>query len=107
MATRLPKEVDRHHRRPRSRGGSNDASNISIVRRGDHKAYHRLFGNMLPDEMAAMLTDTWIDPDYYMVAVPRNKKHKRPRKRRYCVDCEAEVLKYIPKTESSKDEETS
>jgi hypothetical protein len=103
MAPKYPKEVDRHHRRPRSRGGTDHPDNISIVRRADHKAYHRLFGNMLADEIAAMLTDTWIDSDYYLVAVRRHKKQpKRRRKRRYCVNCEAEVLKFIPKTEPEK-----
>ncbi len=97
--TREPTQVDRHHRRPRSRGGSNHPNNISVVRRSDHKAYHRLFSNMLPDELAAMLTDTWIDPDYYLVAIPRKKPPKKKRRvRMYCTDCEAEVLKHLRRT---------
>jgi hypothetical protein len=54
---------------------------------------------MNAQEIARMLSDTWIDPDYYLVAVPRHKlAHKKRRKRKYCTDCECEVLKHIPKT---------
>lgn len=99
----MPDKVVRHHRVPRSRGGSDHTCNISIVRERDHKAFHRLFGNMLAEEVAAMLTDTWIDRDYYLVAVPRKKKSpKKRRKRKYCTDCQAEVLRHIPKTSRSE-----
>ena len=94
-----PREMDRHHRLPRSRGGSNEARNISIVERKLHNAWHLLVGNMNAQEVARMLSDTWIDPDYYFVAVPKHKKPaKKRRRRRYCVDCQCEVLKHIPKT---------
>ena len=93
------KIMDRHHRLPRSRGGSNSAHNISIVEQKQHRAWHLLVGNMTAQEVAAMLTDVWIDPEYYLVAVPRSRKPARKRRKRaYCVDCEAEVLKNIPKT---------
>ena len=64
---------DKHHRRPRSRGGKNDARNISIVPVHQHRAYHTLFANLLPREVALILNNTWIDPDYYLVAIPRKK----------------------------------
>ena len=106
MGRKLPREIERHHRLPRSRGGSNAPRNISIVSRDLHRAWHRLVGNMNAEEVAAMLTDTWIDPDYYLVAIPRDKAHpKKRRKRVYCVDCECEVLKHIMKV--SKDDPTS
>lgn len=92
-----PRTMDRHHRLPRSRGGSNSPNNISIVERKQHQAWHLLVGNMNAEEVAAMLTDTWIDADYYLVAIPRRKKKaKKRRKRMYCTDCEAEVLTHIP-----------
>lgn len=98
-----PRDMDRHHRLPRSRGGSNSPNNIAIVEREMHRAWHKLVGNMNAEEAAAMLTDTWIDPNYYFVAIPRNKVVKKPRRsRRYCVDCECEVLKLIKKTEKKE-----
>lgn len=87
----------RHHRRPKSRGGTDHMDNISMVRPQDHVAFHRLFGNMLADEIAAMLTDVWIDPAYYLVAIPyRKRKPRKYRSRVYCVDCQCEILSEYP-----------
>lgn len=100
---KMPREMDKHHRLPRTRGGSNSAHNISIVERKLHVAWHQLVGNMNAQEVARMLSDTWIDADYYLVAVPRHRSStKKRRKRKYCTDCSAEVLKHIPQTK--KDE---
>lgn len=65
--------IDKHHRLPRSRGGSNRNSNISLVRKDLHVAYHRLFGNATPDEIVEILNKVWIDPTYKLVAVRRNR----------------------------------
>jgi len=91
-----PRDMERHHRLPRSRGGSDHITNVSLVEKDLHRAWHRLVGNMNAEEVAAMLTDTWIDANFYLVAIPRKKKRSKRRKRRYCIDCEAEVLKHIP-----------
>lgn len=99
--------VERHHRVPRSRGGSDHTSNISIVRATEHRAFHHLFGNMTAPEIAAMLTDTWIG-DYYLVAIPYKKKRpKKRRVRRYCTSCQAEVLKTLPATKENADDQKS
>lgn len=92
--------MERHHRRPRSRGGTHlskgKRQNIIIVDSAHHHAWHLLFGNMDADEVAAMISDTWIDPDYYLVAVPRDRNIKNKRRTRcFCIECEAEVLKKI------------
>jgi hypothetical protein len=68
---------DRHHRLPRSKKGKNNPENISIVSIADHRAYHQLFRNHLPKEVAAILTKTWIDPSYYLVAIPRKKSQRK------------------------------
>jgi hypothetical protein len=95
--------MDKHHRLPRTRGGSNSAANISIVERKLHVAWHQLVGNMNAQEVARMLSDTWIDPEFYFVAVPRHRAvAKRRRKRKYCIDCKAEVLKLIPQTKKEE-----
>ena len=91
--------MDRHHRLPRSRSGGNNPANLAIVEQKLHRAWHLLVGNMTAPEVAKMLTDTWIDADYYMVAVPR--KHIQVLKRhkcRYCTDCSCEVLRFIEQT---------
>lgn len=50
----------RHHRLPRSRGGSNDESNISIVPRHLHQAWHTLFANHSPEVICAIINERWI-----------------------------------------------
>lgn len=63
------KRNNRHHRLPRSRGGKNNPDNISIVKQDVHRAYHLMFGNATPEELAAILNLTWIDPDKKLVVV--------------------------------------
>ena len=63
--------IDKHHRLPRSKGGSNQNKNISLVRKDLHVAYHKLFGNMSVEEIADLLNRVWIDPSYKLVAVRR------------------------------------
>ena len=66
--------TNKHHRRPKSLGGTASDANISIVPIILHEAYNALFGgNATPQQVASILTKVWIDPDYVMVAVPREK----------------------------------
>lgn len=74
-------------------------SNLSTVEQSQHRAWHLLVGNMTAQEAAKMLSDIWIDSNYYLVAVPRKRPQAiKRRKRRYCTDCSCEVLKYIEQT---------
>jgi hypothetical protein len=100
---------ERHHRHPKSRKKSyqgehiNEDRNITLVRPEYHRAYHLLFGNLLPNEMAELLNEVWISPDYYLVAFPRKKKKRsRRRTRLYCVDCSCEVLKHLKQTQKGE-----
>ena len=98
-----PRLMNRHHRLPRSRGGANSLANISIVDQKLHRAWHMLVGNMTAPEAAKMFSDTWIDAEYYLVAVPRKRiQAKKRRKRRYCTDCSSEVLKFIEQTKKGE-----
>lgn len=62
-----------HHRKPRSKGGTDHPSNISHVKRKFHEAYHLLFADKSPEEVAKMLTDTWIDPHWELLAVKKKE----------------------------------
>ena len=75
----------RHHRQPVSKKGGSVTEggrpNISVVPDYKHVAFHRLFGNMEPSEIArelsnilATLNATWINPDWQIVARQRPKK---------------------------------
>lgn len=65
------RNLTKHHRRPRSRGGDNSEKNISLVPCNQHEAYHLLFANYLPEKIAEILNDKWIDPDYMFIVVKR------------------------------------
>jgi len=96
----------RHHRLPRSRGGRT-GDNIINLAVPVHSAWHYLFGNMNAKEVARYVSDTFIDPKYYLVCVPRRKaKPKHRRTRCMCTDCGAEVMKLLPKTNRHVDSTT-
>lgn len=67
---------NKHHRKPRSIGGTNDPSNISIVDVKDHIAYHQLFKNMDIHDIVKVLNDTWCDADFRIVAIPKKTARK-------------------------------
>lgn len=64
---------ERHHRVPRSRGGSNSPRNISVVEAKYHHSFHHLFSNMLAEEIAELLNAKWIDPDKQLICVSRKE----------------------------------
>lgn len=78
MSKRRRTEYNNHHRREVSNGGTwhCPANNISRVPVYKHNAYNTLFQVRTPQAIAKDLTDTWIDPDWVMLAVPRKKVHK-------------------------------
>lgn len=57
-----------HHRRPTSRGGNDDETNISIVPVKVHDAFHLIFQNHSPEVIAQILSERWIDPNWEMIA---------------------------------------
>jgi hypothetical protein len=63
----------KHHRKSRQNGGETNEKNISYVPFYQHMAYNSLFndGHLTPIEIAKVLTDTWIDPDWILFAIPR------------------------------------
>jgi hypothetical protein len=71
---RKRKTTDKHHRKPRSLGGTNDPLNISVVPREKHEAWHLLFSNGTPDQIADIINQFWLDPDWFLVAVPRRMR---------------------------------
>ncbi len=63
-----------HHRKPRSNGGTDEERNLSIVLRRKHVAWHMLFGNGSPQEIAAEINKVWLDPDFKFVVVEQQKE---------------------------------
>lgn len=65
------RRLSKHHRLPKSRGGSNTPKNISVVDADQHAAFHKIFRNGTAQEVADILNDTWIDPDKVLICVDR------------------------------------
>lgn len=68
------KQLTRHHRVPRSKGGSDSDRNISLVPCNKHEAYHLLFANLPPEDVARILNAHWIDPDYELVVQKKDSR---------------------------------
>jgi len=64
-------DMSRHHRKPKSLGGNGYPRNISTVNATDHMAWHRLFKNGTPYEIATKINEVWLDPDYILVVQRR------------------------------------
>jgi len=64
-------QLTRHHRKPRSQGGGHEGENISHVPEKLHQAYHLLFANLTAKRIADILNEHFIDPEYQMVAIPK------------------------------------
>jgi hypothetical protein len=57
-------EYSRHHRHPKSQGGSNFPPNTIKVPHKKHEAWHVLFGTKTPQEIVDDLNNIWFYPDY-------------------------------------------
>ena len=55
----------RHHRKPTSLLGKTEQRNISVVPKNKHEAWHLLFSNNSPEEIASIINRVWLDPDYH------------------------------------------
>ena len=64
------KDYTRHHRLPKSKGGTDLPTNISMMPRKQHEAWHTLFENKSVEQIVELLNDVWIDP-YYLIKIER------------------------------------
>ncbi len=62
-------KLSKHHRHMRSHAGKFPKNNLVTVRQDHHEAFHLLFLNAYPWEIADILNKKWISPDYTLVCV--------------------------------------
>lgn len=60
---------DIHHRKPRSLGGDDSPRNLVKVPRAKHTAWHTLFANWSPLQIARHINAIWLDADYRLMAL--------------------------------------
>lgn len=72
-----PNGLTKHHRHPKSHkdsysGDINEERNIVNVKRRLHDSWHNLFQDKSPQEIARIITQVWISPDYEMIVRRRS-----------------------------------
>lgn len=70
---KVKQPLTEHHRKCRSKGGSNSSHNISMVPQHKHQAYHLLFANHEPPEIARILNNIYIDPDWELIPIRKRR----------------------------------
>ena len=60
-----------HHRKPRSLGGKTEPRNISELIQSHHEAWHTLFQNWTPEQIAFAINTYYLDPDFRFVCVKK------------------------------------
>jgi hypothetical protein len=80
------KERSHHHRRPVSLGGTSAEKNISNVSVTKHRAWHILFGNRCPQDIATYINAVWLDTRYKFVCVERERIHEDRRQLKLNLD---------------------
>lgn len=73
---KIRNEWNWHHRKPKKLGGSGNLSspNMIEVPVTKHRAWHYLFDIKTPEEIANTINQTWLDPDWKLIAVRKEKK---------------------------------
>lgn len=66
-------QMNSHHRKPTSIGGTSEDRNISYVNRKQHEAWHTLFSNHTAPTIVAIINEKWIDPDYEIIVRRKNE----------------------------------
>jgi len=67
-------KLTRHHKRPRSLGGTDEAENISYLPENLHTAWHTLFKTYEPETIAKIINKFYLDPAYEFVVTPKTQK---------------------------------
>jgi hypothetical protein len=65
--------LTRHHRKPRSIGGKSEPRNVVQIPGNKHAAWHLLFRNFPAQEIARLITEMYLDPDYEFIAVRKEE----------------------------------
>ena len=66
-------KLTRHHRLPKSMGGSNSPNNIAFISNERHSAWHFLFANLPAESICYLINKFYIDPAYKVVLVKNEK----------------------------------
>jgi len=65
--------TDKHHRKGQRYGGTNSypPGNLVTVPIKEHEAFHTLFKDPTPTNIAEQLNETWLDPEWMMIPIQK------------------------------------
>ena len=69
--------MSRHHRKPRSIGGTDEPRNVSVIQTRKHELWHALFQNLDAEEIFFQINELFLDPDYKIFLVKNKKRGKK------------------------------
>jgi hypothetical protein len=75
-------QITRHHRKPKSKGGGNHSENISRIKMKHHIAWHVLVGDKDPEEIAELINEFYLDPEYKFVVKRTNYTHPKRKEKK-------------------------
>ena len=75
-----PCTTEVHHKKPRSLGGGTNARNCIRLLADYHHAWHRLFFNWTPEQIAHAINNYYLDPDYEMICVKKGTFPHNPNR---------------------------
>lgn len=70
------KHLTKHHRLPRSLGGTDEKSNVSWVSHFQHQGWHAVASNHTAPTIAHILNEKFLDPEYKFICVRSADYHK-------------------------------
>ena len=97
------KDYTRHHRLPQSKGGTDLPTNISMVPRKQHEAWHTLFENKSAEQIIELINDVWIDPYYTLTLTRRNTNEPHNPQKTFFVKEQKQVMKQGSQMSFKKD----
>ena len=73
MGRRNQNKKTRHHIIPTSRRKGRDVRGVCLVPQRQHDLYHRLFGNMIPEEITEWLNEIFWNEGYIITIIKRGE----------------------------------
>ena len=64
-------QIVKHHRKMKKNGGDDSPRNIVKIPRKMHDAFHMLFGHRTTREIADLLNEVYLDPNWELLAVEK------------------------------------
>lgn len=73
----MKSNMTRHHKKPKSIGGSDSPENISMLPKNLHSAWHCLFKTYDAHRIASLINKYYLDPAFEFIVVPKKTNNEK------------------------------